>query len=98
MIGMACLRALPPAEASRDTLLSRIAELASEAGGLANSAQFRRSLRAKSRRDFRIGAVLTVDGWVLSITEARVYALTALLKAETDSVSGEGPPPMAAAS
>lgn len=95
---MACLRALPAAEASRDTLLSRIAELASEAGGLATSAQFRPSLRAQSRRDFRIGAVLTVDGWVLSITEARVYALTALLKAKADSVSGEGPPPMAAAS
>jgi hypothetical protein len=30
------------------------------------------------RLDFGQGAVVSVDGWLLSLTEARVYALVAL--------------------
>jgi hypothetical protein len=31
------------------------------------------------RRDFTEGAVVNADGWVLSVTEARLYALAALV-------------------
>ena len=31
------------------------------------------------RRDFTEGAVVNADGWVLSVTEARLYALAALI-------------------
>jgi hypothetical protein len=37
------------------------------------------AIRELSRDDFRRGRIVTVDGWMLSLTETRVYALAALL-------------------
>jgi hypothetical protein len=37
------------------------------------------AIRERSRNDFREGRIAIVDGWILSLTETRVYALTALL-------------------
>ena len=37
------------------------------------------SLREKSRQDFGREKTVSVDGWILSLTEARTYALTAFL-------------------
>ena len=35
------------------------------------------SLREKSRQDFGREETVSIDGWILSLTEARTYALTA---------------------
>ena len=37
------------------------------------------TLRERSRTDFHEGRIVNVDGWMLSLTETRVYALAALL-------------------
>ena len=37
------------------------------------------SLREKSRQDFARAETVSVDGWILSLTEARTYALTAFV-------------------
>ena len=39
-------------------------------------------LRARIREEFAMGAVVVADGWVLSETEARLYALAALVHRE----------------
>jgi hypothetical protein len=36
------------------------------------------TVNERMRRDFSEGAIVTVDGWILSLTEARLYALAAL--------------------
>jgi len=83
VIGMACLRALPAAESSRDVLASLIIQqTASRTGDLNSNAEVRRLVRAQIRQDFHTGAVKSVDGWILSLTETRVYALSALLARE----------------
>lgn len=79
-IGNACLLALVASERTRSCLERAI---------LADVKLARRSHSAidllghaigeRSRTDFRNGRVVTVDGWVLSLTETRVYALAALL-------------------
>jgi hypothetical protein len=38
-------------------------------------------MREAVRKDFRTGQIVTVDGWQLSVTEARVCALVALCAA-----------------
>ena len=82
-IGMACLRALPAAETSRDVLASMIIQrTAPRTSDLNSSAEVRRLVRAQIREDFHTGAVKNVDGWILSLTETRVYALSALLARE----------------
>jgi hypothetical protein len=74
-IGRACLKALPETESSADSLM-----LALDADRMrALSASALRSLaRTQVRRDFAEGAVISVEGWVLSATEVRIYALAAL--------------------
>jgi len=42
-------------------------------------AMLAQAIKERSRTDFRDGRVVTVDGWILSLTETRVYALAALL-------------------
>jgi hypothetical protein len=81
-IGMACLRALPATEASSAVLVSLIAQCAAPQLRDLTSVAARRLVREQSRRDFRNGAVMSVDGWILSLTETRVYALTTLLAHE----------------
>jgi hypothetical protein len=36
------------------------------------------ALRQRSRDDFRAGRLAMVDGWMLSLTETRLYALATL--------------------
>jgi hypothetical protein len=38
----------------------------------------RRRIANQVRRDFATRAIIDVDGWLLSVTEARVYALISL--------------------
>jgi hypothetical protein len=89
-IGIACLRALPAVEASREILLSLIVRRAAlQIHDFTTSSRVRRLLRAQSQRDFRDGAVRIVDGWIFSLTETRVYALTALLAQDARPVFPE---------
>lgn len=79
-IGKACLKALPAVEASQGCLTRMIFGDMQDAGGDCSSARaLAQSIRERSRDDFRDGRIMTVDGWMLSLTETRVYALAALL-------------------
>lgn len=71
-----------PAESSISRLVDRIA--ADLPGGRrtvreASDDELRALLAASIRSDFEDDRVVEVDGWVLSPTEARLYALTALV-------------------
>ena len=80
MIGKACLLALPAPESTR-TSLTRTILADVRAVGQSHSLRIvlAQAIRERSRADFREGKVVTVDGWILSLTETRVYALAALL-------------------
>jgi hypothetical protein len=78
-IGKACLNALPAVEASPGCLTRAIFGDMRDAGGDCQSAgALAQSIRQRSQDDFRDGRIVTVDGWMLSLTETRVYALAAL--------------------
>jgi len=79
-LAKACLRALPAVEASAGYLTRVIlAEMSSAGRDCASAMALRHSLRDQSRYDFEHGRIATVDGWMLSLTETRLYALAALL-------------------
>jgi hypothetical protein len=74
-IGTAYLKTLQPDECSPVSLARSIGVFDAidvDSPGMV------RTLRQRVRRDFAESAVVNVDGWVLSITEARLYALAAL--------------------
>ena len=79
-IARACLAVLPAAEMSEDRLTRIVLEdiRTVEQEGLPVRA-LARAIRERSWDDFREGRIAMVDGWMLSLTETRVYALTALL-------------------
>ena len=78
VIGTACLRALPVIEASPDALARQIAaDNFLGAGQCRSPAEVRGLLVGRIRRDFAKGEILSIDGWMLSATEARLYALAA---------------------
>jgi hypothetical protein len=76
-IGRACLRALPAAERSADAIAGALCTEVALDRALP-AAIIRRRVNERVRRDFAAGAVVAVDGWFLSLTEARLYALAAL--------------------
>ena len=76
-IAQACLDVLPAGEASKDALTRIVLGELQTAGSSVRT--LARAIRARSRDDFRDGRIEIVDGWMLSWTETRVYALTALL-------------------
>ena len=79
----ACLRGLPATEASPEHLALLILAGLSSAGEDLNSAiGLRLAIRDQIRRDFSTGKIANVDGWMLSVTETRIYALTALIANE----------------
>jgi hypothetical protein len=79
-LGKACLEALPAIEASVASLARLILDGMSAPGGDRWSATaLAQTLRERSRTDFHEGRIVNVDGWMLSLTETRVYALAALL-------------------
>lgn len=65
-IGLAYL-AVAPGESSAEQLRERL-------GSLADAARIAEQVRA----DFAAGRVVVIDGWTLSLTEARACALVAL--------------------
>jgi hypothetical protein len=76
-IGNACLRALTQDGTSPVDLWQRILDDISAEPGSPNAMMQR--IGDRSRDDFRKGRIVLVDGWVLSLTETRVFALSAVL-------------------
>jgi hypothetical protein len=78
-VGLAYLRAMPPSERSAEYLVNAIV---ADASLIARTPLRLRIVgplvNERMRQDFSEGAVVTVDGWILSVTEARLYALVAL--------------------
>lgn len=84
-VGRAYLAAAP-AEASVDVLVDRLrATLGADTALPVRDTALRTLLGAQVRRDFVTGDTCRVDGWVLSLTEARLSALTALAAPEPTS-------------
>lgn len=80
-VGKACLLALPASESTRSSLARAIlADLRLAQRNHSPSDVFAQAISERSRTDFRGGRVVTVDGWILSLTETRIYALAALLR------------------
>lgn len=70
---------LQPEEASVETLTRLLsADLDVSPFGMSDS-ELRQVSRTRMRRDFEDGHTLTVQGWVFSRTELRLYGLAALL-------------------
>ena len=80
-IAEACLRVLPPSEASPGHLARLIlADLSTTSCGDCTSAStLVRAVKERSQDDFGRGRIIFVEGWMLSQTETRVYALGGLL-------------------
>jgi hypothetical protein len=55
-----------------------IAQALYDAEATKSKEALRHRIANQVRLDFAQGAVVSVDGWLLSLTEARVYALVAL--------------------
>lgn len=78
-IGRTCRRALPPAVATPERLAGLILASLPAASDRTSARALSRVLRARSRADFCEGRIVSVDGWLLSLTEVRLYALAMLL-------------------
>jgi hypothetical protein len=79
----ACLRFFPTT-VSADRLYAGIVPAdRPDTENVAKIAELRRSIRQRVRRDFAADETVQVDGWVLSITELRLYALAALIAPPT---------------
>jgi hypothetical protein len=82
-LSRACLRFFPTT-VSADRLYAWIVPRdRSEIENAATIAELRRSIGQRVRRDFAVDDTVQVDGWVLSITELRLYALAALIAPAT---------------
>ncbi len=75
-IGHVYLRAGRAAEASVERLMPLI--FAGQPPAATSAAAFRTFIAWRVQRDFAEGAVVRVDGWMLSVTEARLCALAAV--------------------
>ncbi len=80
-VGAAYL-ATAPGERSGRVLVRHLRTALAPAGAVpGHDRDLRVLLDAAVRHDFEVGAVCRVDGWVLSRTEARLAALTAVTRA-----------------
>lgn len=81
-IGDAYLRKVPE-ERSTKLLLRAIVQPPSTTPHFpADFGRLTRVVRQRVRQDFVDGAIVNVDGWILSVTEARLYGLAALAHEE----------------
>ena len=78
-IGVACLKAFPPDQICAQQLSNAIlARSACDGEAMKSQHTLRHRIATQVRQDFSEGAFVSVDGWLLSLTEARLYALVAL--------------------
>ena len=75
-LGAACLKALPPGPAAADLAHAILRSV--DGAGPGTRHEFKRRLANRITGDFAQGATVEADGWILSRTEARLYALAAL--------------------
>jgi hypothetical protein len=79
-IGKSCLLVLPARESTRSSLARIIlADVRPQGENRSPPDLLAQAIRERGRADFREGRVVSVDGWILSLTETRIYALAALL-------------------
>jgi hypothetical protein len=79
VIGREYLRNAPQ-EKDREILFNLISSgLGQESVSMSDDEALRKRLRLQIRRDFAAERVVRVHGWILSITEARLCALAALV-------------------
>jgi hypothetical protein len=78
-LGKACLEALPAIETSIASLTRLILDGMWATRGDGSTRALAQTIRERSRKDFGEGRIVNVDGWMLSLTETRIYALGALL-------------------
>lgn len=82
----ACLHVFPASEGTRSSLARAIlADIEMAPRKRAGSDETAQAFSERSRTDFQDGRIVTVEGWILSLTETRVYALAALLPETDDS-------------
>jgi hypothetical protein len=80
IIGQAYVR-VAPTEATPDVLFNLLLNaLPAERRGLSTASdhELRRVLLLSERQDFQEGRIVSLDGWIASLTEARLCALAAL--------------------
>jgi hypothetical protein len=77
-LSWACLRLLPVTVSAERLYASIVPADRPDVENVVTIAELRRSIKERVRRDFDVGDTVQVDGWVLSITESRLYALAAL--------------------
>ena len=78
-IGMACLKSLPLAQESSQQLASAILAAAEcDVKTTQSKHTIKDRIANRVRQDFAEQVVVKVEGWLLSQTEARLYALVAL--------------------
>ena len=78
-IGSVYLDSLPPDARAADRLANAIVCAAGcDTGTMRSTEALRKQISIRVRKDFAEGAVVIVAGWVLSETEAQLYALAAL--------------------
>ena len=78
-IGTACLKSLPPNQCSLQQLTNAILAAAEcDTETMKTKQAVRHCVANRVRDDFAEGAVVSIEGWLLSQTEARLYALVAL--------------------
>ena len=90
--GEVCRQALPPAERSEQALVRTLtADLRAANGGYFPAADdLPRAVRQRGRDDFHAGRVVTVGGWMLSLTETRLYALAGLTSLQPGGAAAPG--------
>ncbi len=86
-IGKACLKALPAIESSKEALAWIIlGDMQAERRHWSSASTLADAIRERSRDDFRGGRIVSVDGWMLSLTETRLYALAALVRQPREAI------------
>jgi len=78
-LSRACLRFFPTTAAADRLCAGIVPADWSDIEKAATIADLRHSIRQRVRRDFDVGDTVPVNGWVLSITELRLYAVAALI-------------------
>jgi hypothetical protein len=77
-IGARCLKSLSPGQTAHGLTEAIAAAVGLDAETLKTRPAVKRRIAHQVARDFAEGAVVNVDGWMLSLTEARLCALAAL--------------------
>jgi hypothetical protein len=88
-IGAACSNSLRHEDVTEQQLTKKIFAAAScGTEAIKGKEATRRWIANQVRCDFAQGAIISVDGWLLSLTEARVYALVNLASSSEARLEG----------